>query len=160
MPIIKINTFKMVTNRYTTKETKEFNKCFNEMLNYINKLKLDDLNKNEKKRINKIHEQTSNCKRLIEKKNIEKKKDNKLNHNNIFMMDVYNIENNKTHLNILSNDIKNQIILQKEDNDNILIRCSKIWNSDVNEKIKNEYKKLTKDRIFTKCDYEKLLLNN
>lgn len=76
------------------------------------------------------------------------------------MMDVYNIENNKTHLNILSNDIKNQIILQKEDNDNILIRCSKIWNSDVNEKIKNEYKKLTKDRIFTKCDYEKLLLNN
>lgn len=160
MPIIKINTFKMVTNRYTTKETREFNKCFNEMLNYINKLKLDDLNKNEKKRINKIHEQTSNCKRLIEKKNIEKKKDNKLNHYNIFMMDVYNIENNKTHLNILSNDIKNQIILQKEDNDNILIRCSKIWNSDVNEKIKNEYKKLTKDRIFTKCDYEKLLLNN
>lgn len=150
----------MVTNRYTTKETREFNKCFNEMLNYINKLKLDDLNKNEKKRINKIHEQTSNCKRLIEKKNIEKKKDNKLNHYNIFMMDVYNIENNKTHLNILSNDIKNQIILQKEDNDNILIRCSKIWNSDVNEKIKNEYKKLTKDRIFTKCDYEKLLLNN
>lgn len=134
MPIIKINTFKMVTNRYTTKETREFNKCFNEMLNYINKLKLDDLNKNEKKRINKIHEQTSNCKRLIEKKNIEKKKDNKLNHYNIFMMDVYNIENNKTHLNILSNDIKNQIILQKEDNDNILIRCSKIWNSDVNEK--------------------------
>lgn len=70
----------------------------------------------------------------MKKKNIEKKKDNKLNHYNIFMMDVYNIENNKTHLNILSNDIKNQIILQKEDNDNILIRCSKIWNSDVNEK--------------------------
>lgn len=73
MPIIKINTFKMVTNRYTTKETREFNKCFNEMLNYINKLKLDDLNKNEKKRINKIHEQTSNCKRLIEKKKYRKK---------------------------------------------------------------------------------------
>lgn len=151
---------KMVANRYTSKETREFNKCFNEILNYIDKLKIEDLNKNNKKKINKIYEQSNNCKNLINEKNKElKNKENKLNCYNIFTIDFYNIENNKPHLNILPNNIKNQIILKKGDKDNILIRCSKIWKIEVNENIKNEYKKLTENRVFTKKDYEKLLNN-
>lgn len=147
----------MVTNRYNTKETKEFNKCFNEILKYIDKLKIDDLKKNEKKNIIKIQEQTNNCKKLIDKKNKEKNGENRLNYYNLFTMDVYNIENGQPHLNILSNNIKNQIILQKEDGNNILTRCANIWKLYMDDEIKNEYKKLTNNRTFTKCDYKKLV---
>lgn len=58
----------MVLNKYTTKETKDINKCFDEILNYINALKIDESKKREKNKIDKINKQINNCKNIIDSK--------------------------------------------------------------------------------------------
>jgi hypothetical protein len=149
----------MVTSRYTLKETKEFNKCFNEILSYIDKLKIDELKKNEKKRIDKIYEQVNKCTKVIDEKEIKNKNNkNKLNYYNIYTMDANNVGNNKLHLNILSDDIKNKIISQKDDKSNLLTRYAKLWKLDIDEKTKKEYIKLTKNKSFLKSDYDELIV--
>lgn len=148
----------MVLNKYTSKETKDFNKCFNDILDYISKLKIDESKKREKNKIDKINEQINNCKHIIDSKKIEKTKKIKLNHYNIYTMDYNNFENNKPHLNILTDNIRN-ILIEHEVKDKLLNKCAKIWNN-LDDKTIKEYKKLTKNKIFTKEDYYEIIENN
>jgi hypothetical protein len=146
----------MVLNRYTNKETREFNKCFNDILNYINTLKIDDSKKREKNKIDKINKQVNDCKDIINTKNNEKNKESKLNYYNIYTIDINNFANDKSNLNILTNDIKD-ILIKHDTKDNILTKYAKIWKTNIDDKTKKEYKKLTKNKTFIKKDYNELL---
>ena len=149
----------MVSTKYSSKETKDFYNCFNEVLNYINTLKIDDSKKREKNKLNKLNEHVNNCKEIIDEKKVKDKyTDSKLNYYNIYTIDINNIEHNRPHLNILKNDIEIIINSQKENKDNILSKYAKIWKINIDDKTKKEYKKLTKNKIFLKKDYDELLL--
>lgn len=73
-------------------------------------------------------------------------------------MDINNLENNKSHLNILTDNIKN-ILNEHDVKDNLLNKYAKIW-TNIDDKTKKEYKKITKNKIFTKKDYYDLLEKN
>ncbi len=149
----------MVSTKYSSKETKDFYNCFNEVLSYINTLKIDDEKKREKNKLNKLNEHINNCKEIIDEKKVKDKSTaSKLNYYNIYTIDINNIEHNRPHLNILKNDIEIIINSQKENKDNILSKYAKIWKTNIDDKTKKEYKKLTKNKIFLKKDYDELLL--
>jgi hypothetical protein len=116
----------MVSTKYSSKETKDFYNCFNEVLSYINTLKIDDSKKREKNKINKLNEHVNNCKEIIDEKKVkDKSADSKLNYYNIYTIDINNIEHNRPHLNILKDDIEITINSQKENKDNILSKYAK-----------------------------------
>lgn len=149
----------MVITKYNSKENKELYNCFNEVLTYINTLKIDDSKKREKNKINRLNEHVISCKEIIDEKKVkDKSKDSKLSYYNIYTIDMCNIEHNRPHLNILNNDIENILSLKNENKENILIRYAKVWNT-LDDKTKKEYKKLTKNKLFLRKDYDELLLS-
>lgn len=148
----------MVSTKYSSKETKDFYNCFNEVLSYINTLKIDETKKREKNKINKLNDHVNSCKEIIdEKKTKDNLKDSRLNYYNIFTIDMNNIERNRPHLNILKSDIEIIVNSLKDNKDKILSKYAKVWNN-LDDKTKKEYKKLTKNKVFLRKDYDELLL--
>ena len=128
----------MVANKHTKKEVILF--C-DEISSLLSGLKINETDKKNIKKYDKLYKQSEKCKNLINGKNNLKSDKKKTNYKN-YIEDCFLIKKGQKTSGILSKDIEDELFndINKHNNSNYFSIFGKFWKNRINEDIKNKYK--------------------
>jgi hypothetical protein len=128
----------MVANKYTKKEVILF--C-DEITSLLSTLKLNEKNKEDIKKYEKLQKQSEKCKNLIDRTKNNKNIRKKSNYNN-YIEDCFLIKKGEKTSGVLPKNIENELFadIKKHDNNNYFSLFGKYWKTKINEDIKDKYK--------------------
>lgn len=128
----------MVANKYTKKEVILF--C-DEISDLLLNLKINETNKQNLKKYEKLTKQSDKCKELINRtKPI--KTDKKTSGYNNYIKDCFLIKKGDKTSGILSKNIENEINTEINNNNNYLSIFGNFWKNKIDDEIKNKYKNI------------------
>lgn len=129
----------MVANKHTKKEVISF--C-GEISELLSSLKINETDKKNIKKYEKLQKQSEKCKKLINGTKNDKKDNNFKSNYNIYIKDCFLIKNGETSFGILPKNIENELFadIKKNNKNNYLSIFGDFWKNRLDEDIKNNYK--------------------
>lgn len=128
----------MVANKHTKKEVILF--C-GEVSDLLSNLKINETNKENIKKYEKLYKQSEKCKNLINGTKTSKSDRKKSNYNN-YIEDCFLIKKGEKTSGILPKEIEQQLFddINKNNNNNYFSIFGNFWKNKIDEEIKNKYK--------------------
>lgn len=133
----------MVANKHTKKEVISF--C-SEVSDLLSNLKINETNKENIKKYEKLNKQSEKCKDLINRTKPVKGDKKKTNYNN-YIKDCFLIKKGEKTSGILPKNIEKEINtdINNNENNNYLSIFGNFWKNKIDDEIKNKYKNIKEE---------------